>query len=549
MTMTVSDKDPLSPLIDNSGDGFQRPRLRTNSGTTTGSDSDAGNSSTLKRHGSGTLLTINDFVVMGKLGEGGYGTVLLSRHKVTGSMCALKVLLKANIKSEVQAERVLSEAKVMGGINHPYIVSMNGAFQDPTHIFFVLEYVGGGDLYTRLRDDGAMGDESGKLVCAEVALALGHVHSRGYMYRDLKSENVLCCLDGHIKLADFGLAKRFADKRQERETRATGGGYRKTLRHSRFIGTPSSLAPEVMDIDDALGPNRDYGASVDWWGLGILACEIFTGLEDVLVASAATSQGRKELGAAFEKGLHLNETVIGALSEPVQQFVRQLLTVDVSKRLGCSDGLDEVKRTQFFANVNFDAVLAKDIPAPLVGMSFARTSGEAAEPNAQRRSIDKIEENLIEFLNTQVSTLPASHGRLATAALSGNIDTVRSLIAEGEDVDTCDIDMRTALHLTASKGVLEAVQYLVNEADADVSPVDRWGVRCAPAAAAARTRLQGTARAYTRAASVAWALTPLDYPTNRSPCVSLDFTCDSACVLPRDFLRLFARLPHAWCGL
>ena len=158
-------------------------------------------------------VSISDFAVMGKIGEGGYGTVLLGKHKASSSVVALKMLLKDSIKSEMQAERVLGEAQALSEVSHPFIVSMRGAFQDETHIFFVLEYVGGGDVFSRLHDNGPLTLDSGRTLCAEVALALGHLHERGYMYRDLKSENVLVCIDGHVKLTDFGLAKKVVDKR------------------------------------------------------------------------------------------------------------------------------------------------------------------------------------------------------------------------------------------------------------------------------------------------------------------------------------------------
>ena len=123
-----------------------------------------------------------------------------------------------------------------------------------------------------------------------MALAIQHVHECGYMYRDLKSENVLLCIDGHIKLADFGLAKKVADKRQEIELRAADGQVRKTRRHSRMVGTFDTLAPEVLGNVTAAA---DYGFEVDWWGLGILASEIFTGLEPILVASGETELGAR----------------------------------------------------------------------------------------------------------------------------------------------------------------------------------------------------------------------------------------------------------------
>jgi serine/threonine protein kinase len=249
---------------------------------------------------------LSDFAILGKLGEGGFGTVLLGRHKATGNMSAIKVLLKASIKNDVQAERVLGEAQALGEVNHPFIVAMQGAFQDETHIFFVLEYISGGDLYARLCSHGAMEPAPGRVICAEVALALSHLHSRGYMYRDLKSENVLVCCDGHIKLTDFGLAKKMDVKRQERTTMAPNGSTRRTMRHSRMIGTPDALAPEVMGIEAALDEKRDYGPGIDWWGLGILTSEVMTGLEPVLVASGETEVGRRLLSQAYRNGMHVN---------------------------------------------------------------------------------------------------------------------------------------------------------------------------------------------------------------------------------------------------
>ena len=278
---------------------------------------------------------------MGKLGEGGYGTVFLSRHKATGSLCALKMLLKGNIRSDIQAERVLSEAQALTEVNHPYIVALHGAFQDETHIFFVLEYVGCGDLYTRLQD-GPLAEESGRVVLAEVALAMQHVHECGFMYRDLKSENVLICIDGHVKLADFGLAK-VADKRQEFELRAANGQVRKTRRHSRMVGTFDTLAPEVLSVSST----GDYGAEVDWWGLGILASEIFTGLEPILVASGETELGREMLKAAYESSSHLDTRVLGSIPPSPRTFVKALLIVDASKRLG-GKGFQEVASHPYF---------------------------------------------------------------------------------------------------------------------------------------------------------------------------------------------------------
>ena len=455
------------------------------SNTTAGKDGSAHggqNFAFLRRQGSSSSFQkqteITDFAVMGKLGEGGFGQVLLAQHKITGTMVALKVLLKAGIKSDVQAERVLSEAKALGEVSHPFIVTMNGAFQDTTHIFFVLEYVGGGDLFSRLQSDGAIGGEPARIIIAEVALALGHVHQAGYMYRDLKSENVLVCIDGHVKLADFGLAKKFDEKRQERTTRATDGGQRRTMRHSRMVGTPDALAPEVMSIDIALGADRDYGASVDWWGLGILASEVFTGLDSILVASGASDHGRKILTVAYTNDMHLNQPVLGRIAPDERNLICGLLKVDIKNRLGCKEGVKELQEHEYFKSLDFDKVMAKAVDPPLLTNSSilgstpnAIRKGQQPGQRAERlMSLDKIEQNLMDFFNT-----PATE--LCHATSTGDLEKVKALIKTGTDPDSCDYDRRTALHLAASEGQYDVAVYLVEEAGAEHSPLDRWGVR------------------------------------------------------------------------
>ena len=387
------------------------------------------------------------------------------------------MLLKGNIRSDIQAERVLSEAQALAEVNHPYIVALHGAFQDETHIFFVLEYVGCGDLYTRLQD-GPLADESGRLVLAEVALAIQHVHECGYMYRDLKSENVLLCIDGHIKLADFGLAKKVADKRQEIELRAADGKVRKTRRHSRMIGTFDTMAPEVLG-NASWAATTDYGFEVDWWGLGILASEIFTGLEPILVASGETELGREMLKTAYENSSHLDTRVLGTIPPSPRIFIKALLVVDAHRRLG-RKGFDEVAAHPYFDGIDFKALLRKELDPPFVAVQATTPQADpktppATSPTGPRKlersersnSMAMIEDGLIEFLNT-----PASE--LCAAAANGDVLRVRNLVSSGTDANSSDYDRRTALHLAASEG-LEMVQHLVDEFGADHSPIDRWG--------------------------------------------------------------------------
>ena len=131
--------------------------------------------------------------------------VLLVRKKSSGEILALKAIDKQRLRPSALAH-VLAESEAMQRIEHPFVMRLHGAFQDARHFFFVFEYVGGGDLYKMLTRFQSFPLEWCKIYTAEVALALSHVHDLGYIYRDLKTENVLIATDGHIKLGDFGTA-------------------------------------------------------------------------------------------------------------------------------------------------------------------------------------------------------------------------------------------------------------------------------------------------------------------------------------------------------
>lgn len=415
-------------------------------------------------------LGIGDFAVMGKLGEGGYGTVLLARHKTTNLMYALKMQLKARIQSDTQADRVLSEAQALHEVQHPFIVSMLGAFQNHSHIFFALEYVGGGDLWTRLHTDGPMKEEPGRVVLAEVALALAHVHKRGYMYRDLKPENVLVCIDGHVKLADFGLAVKFSDKR-EQQLAETPSGSRSTYRHSRMVGTPDTLAPEVMGINAALDADGDYGASVDYWGLGILTCEVFVGLEtSALRASGASEAGRCALYVLYESEGHVSQETLDQMPQLAAKFASDLLVVDVSRRLGCRHGIAEIQAHPLLASLDFSELLLRHVPPPLPRETLEKgntSPGGRRTSRGSHRSLVKLEQNLVEFLNTPATSF-------LSAAESGDLGKLREQVVAGIEPGICERDGTTALHVAARRGLLEVARFLIEELAADHSPIDQW---------------------------------------------------------------------------
>lgn len=132
---------------------------------------------------------------------------------------------------------------------------MHYAFQSPNRLYFVLDYVNGGDLFHHLRKKVRFTEKEVKFFAAEVILALEYLHEKGFIYRDLKPENILVTSDGHLKLTDFGLSKEITDEQGLADT---------------FCGTCQYLAPELIQ-------KKGYTKMVDWWGLGILIHEMALG--------------------------------------------------------------------------------------------------------------------------------------------------------------------------------------------------------------------------------------------------------------------------------
>jgi serum/glucocorticoid-regulated kinase 2 len=117
-----------------------------------------------------------------------------------------------------------------------------------------MEFIRGGELYRHLRAQKKFSEERSKFYAMQVALAIGHLHSKNIVYRDLKPENILMCEDGYIRLTDFGLSKSI----EQSEDTYT------------FCGTPQYLAPEIIN-------RRGHNMEVDWWTLGILTYEMLVG--------------------------------------------------------------------------------------------------------------------------------------------------------------------------------------------------------------------------------------------------------------------------------
>ncbi|XP_052606747.1 ribosomal protein S6 kinase alpha-2 isoform X1 [Peromyscus californicus insignis] len=278
----------------------------------------------------------SQFELLKVLGQGSYGKVFLVR-KVTGSdagqLYAMKVLKKATLKVR---DRVRSkmERDILAEVNHPFIVKLHYAFQTEGKLYLILDFLRGGDLFTRLSKEVMFTEEDVKFYLAELALALDHLHGLGIIYRDLKPENILLDEEGHIKITDFGLSKEAIDHDK---------------RAYSFCGTIEYMAPEVVN-------RRGHTQSADWWSFGVLMFEMLTG------SLPFQGKDRKETMALILKAkLGMPQF----LSMEAQSLLRALFKRNPCNRLGAGiDGVEEIKRHPFFVTIDWNKLYRKEIKPP-----------------------------------------------------------------------------------------------------------------------------------------------------------------------------------------
>ncbi|OCH91879.1 hypothetical protein OBBRIDRAFT_886681 [Obba rivulosa] len=279
---------------------------------------------------------LDDFNFLAVLGKGNFGKVMLAEEKKTSSLYAIKVLKKEFIIDNDEVESTRSEKRVFLAAareRHPFLLGLHSCFQTETRVYFVMEYVSGGDLMLHIQRR-QFSLRQAKFYASEVLLALEYFHANGIIYRDLKLDNILLTLDGHVKVADYGLCKEEM-------------WYGSTT--STFCGTPEFMAPEIL-------LEQRYGRAVDWWAFGVLMYEMLLG------QSPFRGDDEDEIFDAI-----LEDEPLYPITMPrdAVSVLQKLLTRDPARRLGSGKGdAEEIKRHPFFKDVNFDDVMNKRIPPP-----------------------------------------------------------------------------------------------------------------------------------------------------------------------------------------
>jgi len=279
---------------------------------------------------------LDDFELKTTLGTGSFGRVRLVKYKPTGEYFALKMLRKTRVVEMKQENHIKWEKKILSSIRHPFIVNIEASFQSRIFLYLVLELVQGGEFFSLLRKTGTLQLPHAAFYSSQIVLIFQFLHKNKIVYRDLKPENLLINRDGYLKLTDFGFAKRL-DKHPRRTW--------------TLCGTPEYIAPEIL-------LNKGHSFPVDWWALGILLYEMFTGNPPFVDDNPMR---------IYQKILDCRVDYPPDMPARAKDFISRLLQPNVSARLGnLANGALDVMKHPFFEGVNWRQVLERKVRAPYI---------------------------------------------------------------------------------------------------------------------------------------------------------------------------------------
>jgi len=309
-------------------------------------------------------LSIGDFILLKVIGQGSFGKVLLVSKKEEpnkGKVFAMKVLNKSTIIARNEVEHTKSEKSILMKLEFPFLVKLHYSFQTPDKLYFVMDYINGGELFYHLQKEKKFSEERVRFYAAEIVAGLEYLHTAGVIYRDLKPENLLLTNEGHIVMTDFGLSKE--------------GLHDKDDRTGTFCGTPEYLAPEILE-------GKGYGKAVDWWSFGTLLYEMLTGLPP-FYSEDVQEMYTKIMSAEF---------IIPAdtMSHEAGDFLTNLLERNDSSRL---QEPSKIKAHSFFKKIDWDLLLQKKVIPPFIPEVHGEDDTSNIDPSFTQCPLDNDEED------------------------------------------------------------------------------------------------------------------------------------------------------------
>ncbi|KAL4484301.1 hypothetical protein ABPG72_006412 [Tetrahymena utriculariae] len=336
-----------------------------------------------------SVITLDDFDIIKVLGRGTFGKVMMVQKKDTGVYYALKSIRKLKIQDEKQAEHLRMERYILESINHNFLVKLKYTFQTDDKIFFIMDFMKGGELFQHLKLNHRFSEQTAKFFAAEVLLALEYLHSRKIIYRDLKPENILLDEHGHIRLTDFGMAKQFititeipsllklvkvnscisdgttndseswsSPKTSQRSNQSNLSSAASSPelqpasanreRTNSFVGTPQYISPEIIG-------RKSYTYPSDVWQFGLFVYEIIYGYPPFFhQQTQIVFQLIDECRIFFPQHIKI--------SNECKDIITKILQKDPEKRLT----LQQAKMHPWFRDMDWEKLAKKQIPSPYI---------------------------------------------------------------------------------------------------------------------------------------------------------------------------------------
>ncbi|XP_014670714.1 PREDICTED: serine/threonine-protein kinase Warts-like [Priapulus caudatus] len=347
------------------------------------------------------------------LGIGAFGEVALVRKIDSGQLYAMKTLRKSDVLRRNQVAHVKAERDILAEADNEWVVKLYYSFQNKDNLYFVMEYIPGGDMMSLLIKFQIFQEPLARFYIAELVCAIESVHRMGFIHRDIKPDNILVDREGHIKLTDFGLCTGFrwthnskyyqkgnhnrqdsmdpdenweignnckcigsssglkSEKPLERRRRRQ---HLRCLAHS-LVGTPNYIAPEVL-------LRMGYTQLCDWWSVGVILYEMVVGQPPFHANTPAETQ-QKVIN--WQHSLHIPKEA--SISAAAEDIIYRLLT-SPDERIGREGDGDGIKSHPFFSEIDWSTGLRRQAAPyiPTIRHSTDTSNFDPVDPDRLRHS-------------------------------------------------------------------------------------------------------------------------------------------------------------------